>query len=160
MSNRLTPGQKRTLAAMAREAYNHLRPGLDCTADEFRQEQAREATKGIFPPSGVTISEAPRNCFDEIYQHFKILKGQACEAFDHALSGEGSELRNMLHNMNTAAKAAGVGQGYISGICQRMGYGSAPKTVAQAKAVMIALQRKAAADKKKAEQSTAQEANA
>lgn len=157
MKNLLSTQQKRTLAAMAREAYNHLRPGLDCTADEFRQEQAREATKAIFPPSGVTISEAPRQCFDEIYQHFLILKGQSDKAYDHAVSGDGSELRNMLHNMNTAAKAAGVGQGYITGICQRMGYGATPKTAAQAKAVMIALQRKAASDKKKAQPSTAEE---
>lgn len=142
---------------MAREAYNHLRPGLDCTADEFRQEQAREATKGTFPPMGRTISECPRSCFDDLFQHFLILKGQSDKAYDHAVSGDGSELRMMMYNMNTAAKAAGVGQGYISGICQRMGYGATPKTAAQAKAVMIALQRKAASDKKKAQQSTAEE---
>lgn len=140
----LTPKQRSTLSAMAREAYQVLAPGLSETADEFRHAESRRITAKLpnAPAQGWKISEAPKSAFDALFDHFKVLKGEPEAAFDRKVQDISSEMRNMLHNITVAERAAGVGPRYTSGICQRMFRTDAPRDLKQAKAVLAALTKK------------------
>ncbi|MES2596030.1 MAG: hypothetical protein V4662_11870 [Verrucomicrobiota bacterium] len=145
----LSGKQRSTLAMVAGEAYKRLKQGLSETADEFRRTEARACTQQLknAPPEGWTISEAPASAFDTLFAHFKALKGDTDVALDYHL-GPGTEMRNALHNITVAERAAGVTPAYTAAICRNMKFGDAPRTPKEAKAVLIALTKKAEKDAK------------
>lgn len=143
----LSTSQRSTLAAVAREAFKRLSPGLGESFDEFRHFEARAVTRKLrnAPPDGWTISEAPASAFNAIFAHFKALKGDLDVALDYHL-GPSSEMRNHLHNITVAERAAGVTPGYTASICRRMFGEATPQNEAQARAVLTALRKKAQRD--------------
>lgn len=123
------------------------------TPKEWRHREAREATKDLDPQGiGWTISEAPKQAFDALKARFEMLSGQAGKALE-TLSGPSNDMRNLAHEINKAAKACGVGPGYIAGICKRQSGGTRTTwtTPAEGKAVLVALTKHAAALAKKAQ---------
>lgn len=144
----LSPSQRGTLSAIAHEAYKRLQQGLDESFDDFRRTEARAITRKLknAPPQGWTISEAPASAFDCIFDHFKTLKGDVGEVFDRQLQGVSSTMRNHLHNIAVAERAAGVKPAYTAAICRRMFGQDEPGDERQALAILSALQAKARKD--------------
>lgn len=145
----LSASQRSTLSAIAHEAYNVLRQGLSETFDEFRRTESRIATRRMknAPPEAWTISEAPASAFDAIFDHFKALKGQVGEVYDRQIRGVTSEMRNHLHNITVAERAAGVKPAYTQAICRRMYGVDEPTNEQQALAIIAALKKKARKDR-------------
>ena len=140
----LSASQRSTLSAIAHEAYKALRQGLSETFDEFRRTESRIATRRMknAPPGAWTISEAPASAFDAIFDHFKTLKGDVGEVYDRQLQGVTSEMRNHLHNITVAERAAGVKPAYTQAICRRMYGVDEPTNEQQALAILAALKKK------------------
>ena len=145
MPKPLSPAQRSTLAATAREAYLRLAPGLSESFDEFRQAESRRITTGLpgAPAGGWKISEAPGSAFNALFAHFKALKGDTDVAYDYH-AGPSTEMRQHLHHISVAERAAGVTAGYTVGICRRMFRHDQPQTGREALAVLAALTKKAA----------------
>ena len=141
----LSASQRSTLSAIASEAFMHLAPGLDETSDDFRKSQSRIATQklDLEHGRGWRISEAPASAFDAIFDHFKMLKGQGEEVFDRQVDGVSSTMRNHLHHITVAERAARVPHAYTQAICRNMFRTSEPKDEKQALALLSALQKKA-----------------
>jgi hypothetical protein len=115
----------------------------DETAQAWRHRECREATRQRDPQGmGWTISEAPASAFDDLLAHFQALGGHADKALA-TLTGDSNEMRQMSHNIGIAAKACGVGENYIAGICRRMFRRDSWITPAEGKKVLIALTDKA-----------------
>jgi hypothetical protein len=121
---------------VAREAYARLAPGLSESFDEFRHDEAQRIC-------GVKISEAPASAFNALFAHFKALKGDTGVAYDYH-AGPSTELRQHLHHISVAERAAGVTGGYTVGICRRMFRHDQPQSIREALAVLAALTKKAA----------------
>jgi len=118
----------------------------------WRRRHAREATADLHPQAvGWTISEAPGFCFDALKARFEALAGQTDKALE-TLTGTPNDIRQMAHNISVAAKACGVGEAYIAGICKRQSRGARTgwTTLSEGKAVLSALTKHAAAQARKA----------
>lgn len=145
----LTATQRATLSAVAAEAFKRLQQGLSETFDQFRRSEARSITRALpgAPAAGWSISEAPASSFNALFSHFKALKGDSDVALDYQL-GPSSEMRNLLHNITIAERAASVKPAYTAAICRRMFGVDAPADDRQALAILTALKNKARQDEK------------
>ncbi len=148
----LSPKQRGYLSQLAKQAHAKLSSAgaIDEDFTAWRHAEARKATDGS------TISEASRADFDALEQHFLALAGQSRKAYDRA-TGPDNDMRNMAHNIATAARQAGVSDAYIAAICRRMSGGTRDtwRDLKQGEAVLIALKNKARADQAKAATTTA-----
>jgi hypothetical protein len=153
----LTNAQRSFLGGLADGAHRLMvsRGAIDpheesCTP--WRRRHAREATADLHPQAiGWTISEAPAFCFDALKARFEALAGQTDKALE-TLTGTPNDIRQMAHNISVVAKACGVGDAYIAGICKRQSRGARNgwTTLSEGKAVLTALTKHAASQAKKA----------
>jgi hypothetical protein len=144
----LSPKQRSYLGGLADSTRRMLiaRGAIEAgdeTAKDWRHRESREATKQRDPQAiGWTISEAPASAFDDLLAHFQALSGHADKALA-TLTGDSNEMRQMTHNIAIAAKACGVGENYVAGICRRMFGVATWKTWNEGQKVLIALTDKA-----------------
>lgn len=139
MASPLTLKQRSYLGILARNAFKKLMSAHalddDMNEKEWRHTEAIEAC-------GHTISEAPKSAFDALELRFLTLAGQTKQAFDKATQ-PGNDLRQLTHNIAVAAKACGVGEAYVQGICKRMFGRPDWQGPREGQAVLIALKQKA-----------------
>lgn len=83
MSALLTKPQRVMLTGIARRAWTQRRDNhaTDATFDEYRHD-------GSISACGHTISEAPREAFDDLYTYWLAEAGEKAKAYDHAVKSQ------------------------------------------------------------------------